>query len=487
MEAVKPILTNILQALEPAQEFYSPGFLAKRTMYQNSKYLHPPLYVLFVSSVGYQEFLGKPYFVINILGNADEAKEIVQSSDDPIVPGSDSEMEVDEPIDVEPEPSNRRKMRRHTSFAEEQQDHAKKIIESHPLKVEWTVRGEDSSTLRLKFQYLTKLRIVTVQTELDVGDISGSVKELISERSSRILEDIYKDDAGTESPNPSTFFYLKIAGVESFMELSSKVGRPYRWVQELSGVNFPVDDEDEEGSGASHSHEYDFLPNIDTKPNRSLSQRRIDDAFKRIRRRLKCQSLLWTQLRNLETRTLQIPSELQTFFPVKNSSVFVSWEGIPWDTYKTFSATRYPINVELVTSDALFFKAIVERGRARVIAVVALTLNYPDDPPIFSVQLDDSGIGQNRVNSSVFREVERELNVCCVKEFMNSSASILSLQLQRLLFCVDISLETMSDDDTVGPSEFAREKLFESRVKGKAFRRPFKYVPKLGGHFTQRF
>jgi len=59
MEAVKPILTNILGALEPAQEFYNPGFRAKRDMYKTAEYLPSPLYVLFVSSVGYQEYLGK--------------------------------------------------------------------------------------------------------------------------------------------------------------------------------------------------------------------------------------------------------------------------------------------------------------------------------------------------------------------------------------------------------------------------------------------
>jgi len=192
----------------------------------------------------------------------------------------------------------------------------------------------------------------------------------------------------------------------------------------------------------------------------------MDGTFKRIVRRLNCQSQLWMQLRNLgeycyfayigrslgraysffmlkniiffhfvvlETRTLQIPSELQKFFPSKNSTIFMSWEAIDWKTYKSFPSTVYPITVELVQSSAMFFKAILERGRgeldlflminlqtklrdvhvtfnpnfsiilARIIAAIALTLNYPDDPPIFSVHLDDSGIGKNRVSSSVFR------------------------------------------------------------------------------------
>jgi hypothetical protein len=68
---------------------------------------------------------------------------------------------------------------------------------------------------------------------------------LIKQNSDRILEEIYKDDFGSQSPNPSTLFYLSIAGVGNFSELIPSIGRPYNWAQELAGLHFPKENEDD--------------------------------------------------------------------------------------------------------------------------------------------------------------------------------------------------------------------------------------------------
>jgi len=58
LDSVAPLLNKILEATLPAQEFFNPDLPAIDRMYKASEYLPTPLYSLYVSSVGYQEFLG---------------------------------------------------------------------------------------------------------------------------------------------------------------------------------------------------------------------------------------------------------------------------------------------------------------------------------------------------------------------------------------------------------------------------------------------
>ena len=62
---------------------------------------------------------------------------------------------------------------------------------------------------------------------------------LLTQKAECILSNLYPRDSGSESPNPSTIFYLRKIGMESFSELVNLVGRPFKWAQKLSGLRFP--------------------------------------------------------------------------------------------------------------------------------------------------------------------------------------------------------------------------------------------------------
>lgn len=142
---------------------------------------------------------------------------------------------------------------------------------------------------------------------------------LINQISDRILEEIYKGDSGDHSPNPSTLYYLGIAGVTSFSELIPSVGRPYNWAQELAGLIFPKENEADSVESVRRITllilslifytviafqdpnilaDYDFLPRSAIH-NPNVKAARMDNTFKRIYSRLNSQSQLWIQIKNL--------------------------------------------------------------------------------------------------------------------------------------------------------------------------------------------
>jgi THO complex subunit 5 len=59
LDGVAPLLEKIIEATVPAQEFFDEDLSARKWLHDAAEYLPSPLYVLYVCSIGYEEFLGK--------------------------------------------------------------------------------------------------------------------------------------------------------------------------------------------------------------------------------------------------------------------------------------------------------------------------------------------------------------------------------------------------------------------------------------------
>lgn len=53
-----------------------------------------------------------------------------------------------------------------------------------------------------------------------------------------VLSELSPGDFGVESPNPSTPFQLKRAGISSFKSLIPQIGYAYSWAQASCGLDF---------------------------------------------------------------------------------------------------------------------------------------------------------------------------------------------------------------------------------------------------------
>lgn len=61
--------------------------------------------------------------------------------------------------------------------------------------------------------------------------------ELVS--SGSLLEELFPDDTGMESPNPANGYMFQKVDAKGISDFVSETGKPYLWAQKLAGVDFP--------------------------------------------------------------------------------------------------------------------------------------------------------------------------------------------------------------------------------------------------------
>jgi len=160
-----------------------------------------------------------------------------------------------------------------------------------------------------------------------------------------------------------------------------------------------------------------------------------------------------------------------------------------WNSYKSAKFPQPQLDEYNSPEANLYFKAQFERGRAKMKAYIKISLDFPEHSPIFSLQLEHGTEERFSENDPAIRDIEMELNIYTVEDFAEWKELVLSFQLQRLAYCMDIVLETdfCVSNPTAGPSEFGREKLLMNPCRGSNARRPFKFVPKGGDSYDHRY
>ncbi|ODM93791.1 THO complex subunit 5 B [Orchesella cincta] len=483
---VRPLLNKVLEATLPLQDFFGLDISSKKARNDIARHLPSPLYVLFVQSEAYQESTeGKHRFIIRIGGDVEAAKELVVAQEE-VEEESDSERN----LDADSEVSERRILRKRSSIGMSLDDNRKRTFQKHPLWIEWVVKSKGSESVTIQFYYIVKLKIVTVKSRVhrDASDGTTSVHYktngflccytcvghqflgiLTMSLSSCFLMIVVR------KPNPANSFIFNKFGISSLSSYLKETGKPYLWAQKICGLEFP-----EQGDTS--------MEGIEVQSKMDLSCRNIEGTLRQIRKRLINQSKLWSQLKALETRNIQIPSAAKDFFPQKNSTNFMSWESIDYETYRMNRHTEPLVHSEGVSFKDMFFKALLQRGRAKITALVALKMDFPAVAPVFVFNLiwmENLETAPPTLLSEY--EIEREINVHAPQEFSEWSDVLVSLQLHRLMMCCDIILETdFILGESAGPSEFSREKLLLRATLGRNLRRPFQFVNQGGGYFTQR-
>ncbi len=142
--------------------------------------------------------------------------------------------------------------------------------------------------------------------------------------------------------------------------------------------------------------------------------------------------------------------------------------------------------LDLVEQYQHFYLATCTRGSATLSAAVLLNVDYPRCPPHIVVGVSQTG-DHNSSNDNNIRDLEAEVNLYYDELITAKSHDhLLSNQLQRLLMCFDVFLETKGEGEGAeGPSEFAREKMFIRLARGRGRSKPYKYNAQYR-YFTQR-
>ncbi|XP_006640358.1 THO complex subunit 5 homolog [Lepisosteus oculatus] len=448
LSSLQPGLNAIMQASLPVQEYLSMPFEQTQKQNEVARHLPPPLYVLLVQVNAFGQACDKNLSV-SISGDVDEAKALSKPPEDSLDDESDS--------DAEEEQNTKR---RRPTLGVQLDDKRREMLKRHPLSVCVDLKCKDGSVLHLFFYYLMNLNIMTVKAKVSTGtELPGAISagELLNPET--LLSCLYAGDQGTETPNPANRYQFDKVGILTFGDYVAELGHPYIWVQNLGGLQFPTD-----------------RPERSTSRGSSLSASHMETTMKLLRNRLQSRLALHKQFASLEHSILPVSGECQHLFPAKIVSRLARWTTTTYQDYVELPFTRHVVEAGLAQDTDLYFMALIERGTARLQAAVVLNPRYSEVSPLFTLSLSWKGERSGRTDDNL-RAIESEVNVFKSElQGPHPGHQLLTNQLQRLCLCLDVYLETESQDDSVeGPREFPREKMCLRTVRGPNRLKPFKY------------
>ncbi|XP_012992298.3 THO complex subunit 5 homolog [Esox lucius] len=449
LSSLQPGLNAIMQASLPVQEYLSMPFEQTQKQIEIARHLPPSLYVLLVQANAYGQACDKSLSV-SISGDVDEAKALAKPPDD---------SQDDDSGDSDAEEEQEKTKRRRPTTGGQLDDKRREMLKRHPLSLCLDLKCKDGSVLHLFFYYLMNLNIMTVKAKVSTAtDLTGAISagELLN--SDTLLNCLYANDQGRETPNPANRYQFDKVGISVFGDYVAELGHPYQWVQRLGGLQFPS--ETPEGLRAGSS----------------LSASHMESTMKLLRGRVQSRLALHKQFSSLEHSIVPVSSECQHLFPTKVLSRLSRWTAITHHEYTNLSFTRHVSDAGLARETDLFFLAVVERGTARLQAAVVLNPRYPEISPLFALSLSWKGERAGRSDDNL-RAIESEVNVFKSElQGPRPGHQLLTNQVARLCVCLDVYLETDGQDDSVeGPREFPREKMCLRTARGPNRLKPFKY------------
>ncbi|XP_025089480.1 THO complex subunit 5 homolog B-like isoform X2 [Pomacea canaliculata] len=466
LDTLQPKLISILEATKPVQNYLKMPYDEVREQHQTARHLPLPLYVLYMQGSAYQQACDK-YLRVNVEGDVNAAKSLSLEIPEP---DDDSDSDQDDQ-DQEKRNSKRRRKTVEARLCDKKQ----KVICKHPLSVTMEISGKEGSTLHLTLSYLPALNIITVGVNVlpskDVVTSCITGGDLLSPQS--ILDELYPGDHGETTPNPASQYELGRYGMGDFSQYVAQLGRPYIWAQWLGGLQF-LESCELEGACCS----------AQVRPNTSVSATYMQQTIKRLRQRLKSRLGLLQQLASLERGIVSISGPVLKTFPVKVTSQLMSWKRVTHSDFAVLPHAKAILDAGFANKNDLYFLAILERGSARLSAHVVVSVDYPEVAPVFVTSVAWQ-TQRTAINDIHIKEMEEEVNVHYAELTVDKSQEqLLSCQLQRLLVCFDVYLET-EVVDVSAPVEIPKEKVIPRVCRGPGRNKPYRYVPELA-IFTQR-
>ncbi|XP_046860559.1 THO complex subunit 5 homolog [Xenia sp. Carnegie-2017] len=455
LNSLEPQLKTILQATSPIQDFLGMQLESKRIKYQTAKFLPRPLYVLFVQSMAYQEACD-PNLNTEIIGDVEAAK--AQLEDKAGIPGV-VDVELDENVDKteedEVEVDELPKKRQHRRTTEElcQEEKVKTALKQHPLQVQLEITCKGDIKSKILFCYIPLLNIITVSLDILCSEnekLKFSGRSLLSPDS--VLTCLFPEDFGDVTPNPTNHHQLNKLGIENVTFGKLNIGRPYKWVQKLCGLEFPTSD--------SKSNE---IPTV----NSSLSASHMERTVKSIKSRILTRILLTKQLISLESLSIPLSEEGRHLFPVKSLSTLESWNVITTSEYSELPFVENKTLIESITENDMLFLATFSCENVKLKAAVIVPSDYPVRTPLFKMAVSSNG---SYVNNDYVRAIETEVNVFYEEMCKEDSRdNILSNQLRRVQMCFDVFNDTnASEKHDMQNHEFLIMRVKRGRDRGMA-------------------
>lgn len=330
------------------------------------------------------------------------------------------------------------------------------LFKPHPLNVTLTItsRTAANGALVLTFYYLPQLGLVTVTPATKTDFLSAaSIAAAETVNPITLLDALYPEDLGIESPKSKTVFQLQDLNLEPqellVFLIERGVGKPYKWAQNICGIecipaNLPV-----EGTSTGSG---------DTEAMVDICQRYVPTIIRMIRRRYLNRLSLYKQIEALEQRNLSLPSPSNAAEDVRISATLSKFQAIAWNDFNMMECNQKYIAAGLVNQHDLLFEAVVKRHSAKLICNLVIGANYPNVAPIWTVNVVWNGQDMTAGNCAALREIELWVNAT---DMRREREKLLQTQLKKAMSAFDLYLET--EGPLVNSLEFSPQKSFQAK------------------------
>ncbi|XP_055705592.1 THO complex subunit 5 homolog [Phlebotomus papatasi] len=458
LASLAPRLQSLLKATRPLQEALEMGVEKEWEVQKLARLLPRPLYLFYSNAQGFADACDK-YMAISIDGDEEEAKQIEDSTKETQEDSEDNPADSDNE-DNEADKSHHRGRLSKTLILEQKRTN---LFKPHPLSVTVSLSSKDKSKgiLSIIFNFLPELGIVAARCKVrEVQNVGVSAGDVINPGS--LLNCLFPDDYGSESPSSRSKFQLEAVGLEAnrmiSMLLEKRLGKPYRWAQRVCGL--------------------EMSPKGDVLASDDLSQTSMSSVIKQIRSRWTSRVNLYRQIVTLEAGNIDLPkNHPDEKVPMRISCRLSSWIGSTWQEFSSHPFTNKFIEENLVSENDLFFQATITRDSAKLVCFVAVGCDFPAQLPVWAVRLNWNG-QHDATNNPAVRDMEYWVNT--LEEGVKSrKACVLVSQLRRIMTSMDILLETESI--LRAKTDFPAEKTFIKAFRGRQRSRPYRMMENGGG------
>ena len=455
LESLKDRVAAIQKSTGPITAQYSYSTIGIKTNL-NANYLPYPLYVLYYQISMYIEMYHQTDIdkktdensnndlQLNIIGSIEDAIEINKK-----LPITNKNAEINNETD---------------------------IYKTHPLSVVLTYTvptnnsNSNSTKFTLKFDYLIILEIVAVGC---TGSIISDNNTTTNNNNSNngIIVNLFPNDNGKNTPNLTNW---KVMEYKNKFEYEESISiRPFRWAQWICGLSFltpPV---------TTNNYDLNKFENYDCK--------NIVTVMKQIKNRINTQINLQTQLESLNKLNI-MASDYSVVFPAHVTTTIASWSEIKKNTgtsdieLQDFYKEKSKEWVK--KSYYRYFKCTIKKDNLICNAIIEISPEYPYEAPQFKIKLVHSDVvpqlpsqikeksdpkthnflqqtNDTQQNSKLI-EIELNANYEQLTENEEPDNMLLSLQLIKLQYCLDVYLQTVNH-----PDEFKRGITTVRPLKGR--------------------
>ncbi|GMT19312.1 hypothetical protein PFISCL1PPCAC_10609, partial [Pristionchus fissidentatus] len=230
IKSLKPKMDTVVKSARSLEEALGMKSSSGDRPSPSFHLLPPPLSVLYVQAEAYKQLIEDTGVSVSVGGDTEEANRLNEKKEGE-EEGEEKEKESEEMEGIEEgglEDENEERKGMSVSTALEKKRNA--LLTPYPVYLTIEIGCVDDYKVRMKLQYLPELRISVLKWRVKASNLPS----FGSFSSSSFMDDLFEGDEGLHCPNAVGAAKMSQLRV-NFSSLSKSIGRPYQFVQKLTG------------------------------------------------------------------------------------------------------------------------------------------------------------------------------------------------------------------------------------------------------------